>query len=252
MSPDQTLTNRMRESIKLVVRTAMMRADLEISRGPYTKRVARTLDAHGIDTVLDVGANVGQYATLMRRAGFSGHIVSCEPLSGAYGELERRASRDPRWTTLRTAVGRETGETTINVSANSFSSSLLDMTDVHRSNAPGSDYVAMETVALTTVAKLVADQGLESARTLLKVDTQGYEEEVLAGAGDLVSDFAAIQLELSFVELYAGQQLFDNLYNRMGALGYSLHSIEPGFSDVDGRLLQCDGLFVRTVSGKDA
>ena len=146
---------------------------------------------------------------------------------------------------MRTAVGREPGETTINVSANSFSSSVLDMTDAHRTSAPGSGYVAQETVALTTVAKLVADHGLDPARTLLKIDTQGYEEEVLAGAGDLVGGFAAVQLELSFVELYAGQQLFDDLYGRMRDLGYTLHILEPGFSDADGRLLQCDGLFVR-------
>ena len=128
------------------------------------------------------------------------------------------------------------------------SSSVLDMTDAHRDSAPGSGYVAQETVALTTVAKLVADQGLDPARTLLKIDTQGFEEEVLAGAGELVGAFTAIQLELSFVELYAGQQLFDDLYARMRELGYSLHILEPGFSDADGRMLQCDGLFVRATA----
>ena len=250
-SPDQTLANRMREHAKLVVRGALMRADLEVSRGPYPSRVARTLDAHGIDTVLDVGANVGQFGSLMRRAGFAGRILSCEPLSGAFGELSKRAARDPLWTPVRTAVGREPGETTINVSANSFSSSVLGMTDAHRSSAPGSGYVAQETVPLTTVAKLVADQGVDPGRTLLKIDTQGYEEEVLAGAGDLVGGFAAIQLELSFVELYDGQQLFDDLYARMRDLGYALHILEPGFSDASGRLMQCDGLFVGTISEKE-
>ena len=79
LSPDQTLANRARERVKLLVRGALMRADLEVSRGPYTSRVARTLHAQGIDTVLDVGANVGQYASLLRRAGFAGRILSCEP-----------------------------------------------------------------------------------------------------------------------------------------------------------------------------
>ena len=246
-SPDQTLANRARERVKLVMRGALMRVDLDVTRGPYVSRVARTLSAHGVDTVLDVGANVGQFASLIRRAGFAGRILSCEPLSGAFGELRKRAERDALWTPVRTAVGRELGETKINVSANSFSSSVLGMTDAHRNSAPGSGYVAQETVPLTTVAKLVADHGIAPSRTLLKIDTQGYEDEVLAGAADLVGVFAAIQLELSFVELYTGQQLFDDLYARMRGLGYSLYILEPGFSDADGRLLQCDGLFVRTA-----
>ena len=83
--------------------------------------------------------------------------------------------------------------------------------------------------------------------TLLKIDTQGYEDEVLAGAGDLIGEFAAVQLELSFVELYTGQRLFDDFYDHMRSRGYRLHILEPGFSDPSGRMLQCDGLFVRTA-----
>lgn len=241
---DQTRSNRLRERAKLFVRGALHRVDLDVSRGPYPKRLARTLESQGIDTILDIGANVGQFASMTRRAGFSGRMISCEPLNGAYGELTARASRDPKWTPLHTAVGSSAGTTTINVSANSFSSSVLTMTDEHLTSAPGSGYIAQETVALTTVRDLVAEQSVVPARTLLKIDTQGFEDEVLSGAGDLIGAFGAVQLELSFVELYAGQKLFDELYQRMRGHGYHLHIIEPGFSDSAGRLLQCDGLFV--------
>ena len=146
---------------------------------------------------------------------------------------------------LHTAVGRESGTTTINVSANSFSSSVLDMTDAHLNGAPGSGYISSETIGLTTVRDLVREHSVVPERTLLKIDTQGFEGEVLAGAGDLIDEFGAVQLELSFVELYAGQQLFDSLYQLMRSHGLRFHIIEPGFSDADGRMLQCDGLFVR-------
>jgi FkbM family methyltransferase len=246
---DQTLANRLRERAKLAIRGVLQRADLDVSRGTYTNRLVRTLDSRDVDCVLDIGANVGQYATLTRRSGFAGRIISCEPLTGAFGELRDRAARDDQWLPLHTAVGREPGTTTINVSANSFSSSVLDMTDAHLDSAPGSGYISSETVPMTTVRALSSQHSVDPAHTLLKIDTQGYEEEVLAGAGDLVGKFAAIQLELSFVELYAGQQLFDDLYELMGAKGYYLHSLEPGFSDATGRLLQCDGLFaLRTHS----
>jgi len=249
---DQTLSNRLRERAKLLVRGVLHRVDLDLSRGPYPSRVARTLDARGIDTLLDVGANIGQFAAMTRRAGFAGRIISLEPLTGAYGQLRGRADRDPGWTAVNAAVGSEPGTTTINVSANSFSSSVLDMTDAHRTSAPGSGYITTETVPLTTVRDLVAEHSMVPERTMLKIDTQGYEGEVLAGAGDLLDRFGAIQLELSFVELYTGQQLFDELYGRMRERGFRLHIIEPGFSDDTGRLLQCDGLFVRAADDPPA
>ncbi len=189
--------------------------DLDLSKDPYTHRLARTLDAREIDTILDIGANVGQYATMVRRAGYAGRIISCEPLNGAYGQLSGRAKRDDLWTVLQTAVGRESGTTTINVSANSFSSSVRPMTDAHVINAPGSEYISTETVDVTTVAALVAEHSVDPGRTLLKIDTQGFEDEVLAGAGDHLDEFAAIQLELSLVELYEGQSLFDDHYALM-------------------------------------
>ena len=86
------------------------------------------------------------------------------------------------------------------------------------------------------------------ATVSLKIDTQGFESEVLAGADGLVSEFGAVQLELSLVELYAGQALFDDLYALMGRHGLRLHIIDPGFSDATGRMSQCDGLCVRSAN----
>ncbi|MEH3034314.1 MAG: FkbM family methyltransferase [Aeromicrobium erythreum] len=241
---DQSLSNRVRETAKLGLRKALQRADLEIGRGSYATRLVNTLRSREIETVLDVGANVGQYAVLTRSAGFGGRIISCEPLSGAFGQIAARAKSDPRWTVLNTAVGAEPGETTINVSENSFSSSIREMTHEHLDAAPGSGYIAVETVPVTTVRDVVAEHDVDPARALLKIDTQGFEDEVLRGAGDLVGRFAAIQLELSFVELYAGQRLYEDLVADMAAAGYRIQQIDPGFSNEAGRLLQVDGLFV--------
>lgn len=242
---DQNLTNRARETGKLWVRRALQRADLEIGRGPYAGRLVATLRSRGVDTVLDVGANVGQYATLTRSAGFDGTIISCEPLSGAFAELSARADRDDRWNALNVAVGAEPGTATINVSQNSFSSSIRDMTAAHLDTAPASRYVGTEEVEVVTVTDLVAAHGITPERMLLKIDTQGFESEVLAGAGDVVGRAAAVQLELSFVELYEGQLLFDELVARLADQGYRIQQLEPGISDPSGRMLQVDGLFVR-------
>lgn len=244
---DQTFANRARETAKLALRRALQRADLQIGRGSHATHLVQTLRSRDLDTVLDVGANVGQFATLLRSAGFDGTIHGYEPLAGAFAELSGRAAEDPAWWVHHAAVGAEPGTAEINVSANSFSSSIRPMTEAHRTAAPGSDYVASEPVEVTTVAAIVAEHGIDPARTLLKIDTQGFEDEVLAGAGDLVGRFAAVQLELSFVELYAGQRLHDEIVADLKAAGYRLQQLEPGFSDQDGRLLQVDGLFVLTA-----
>ncbi len=220
--------------------------DLDLGKDPFTKRLARSLVHADITAVLDVGANVGQYATMLRRAGFSGDIVSVEPLSGAYAQLHTRAAKDSRWTCLNSAIGSGGGTATINVSANSFSSSILPLTDAHLRAAPGSEVIATEEVPLVSVIELMDQYGLSPETTLLKVDTQGFEGEVLDSAGDLLDRFAGVQLELSFVELYAGQPLFDELVDRMRKAGLELWQLETGISGPDGRLLQVDGVFLRT------
>jgi FkbM family methyltransferase len=238
--------NRPREYAKLAVRRVLYRRHLDLVSDPYPARIVATLDHLGISTVLDVGANIGQFATALRASGYRGTIVSCEPLTDAFAHLRRRAAHDASWDVRQSAVGSEIGTAEINISANSYSSSLLEMTDAHTTAAPGSETVAAETVPVTTVDELVRELDVDPDRVMLKIDTQGYEPQVLDGAGPLVGKFAAISLELSFVPLYAGQQLFDELVKRLRDAGYLLYAIEGGFGDRrTGRMLQCDGLFVR-------
>jgi FkbM family methyltransferase len=237
-----------KEIAKLGVRLALHRADVSIGRDPFVNRVARLLEARDVRTVLDVGANVGQFARMVRAAGFDGDILSFEPLSDAYRRLTRRSKGDPRWRAFNTAVGSEPGRSTIHISANSYSSSLLAMTKAHLDAAPGSEFIGTEDVDVTTVAGIVEEHGLDPARMFIKVDTQGYEKAVMSGAGAVIDDVAAVQLELSFVELYEGQELFDDGVATMRDHGLELWTLDPGISDAEGRLLQCDGVFVRPTS----
>lgn len=245
---DSTGTDRRtREYAKLALRSFLYGRGLDLVKDPYPVRVARTARFLKCECVLDVGANIGQYGTALRSSGYRHRIVSCEPLSDAFAHLTKRSLKDAKWTVVNTAVGAEPGSLDINVSANSYSSSLLPMTSAHTDAAPGSEFVRTETVPVTTVADLVREQGVDPARTLLKIDTQGYEAPVLDGAGDLLGRFAAISLELSFVPLYEGQQLFDQLTGRLREAGYTLYGLDAGFGDPrTGRMLQCDGLFVRS------
>jgi FkbM family methyltransferase len=193
--------------------------------------------------VIDVGANIGQYGTALRVGGYRGRIISCEPLPPAFAHLRSRARRDPHWQVINQAMGAEPGALTLHVAANSYSS-ILPMTSVHVVAAPGSETVDAVDVSVSTIADLVSEYDIVPERTMLKVDTQGYESQVLDGAGDVLPRLGAIQLELSFVTLYEHQQLADALFRRMDRVGFGLYAWDSSFSDPrTGRLLQADVVF---------
>lgn len=202
--------------------------------------------ARGIDLVLDVGANRGQFGEELRAYGYRGALVSYEPLSAPYAQLEARAARDPGWTARRTAVGARAGELTIHVAANSDSSSALAMLERHRQAAPQSAYVGTQTVAVQRLDVLAADAVAAARRPYLKIDTQGYEWEVLDGATELLARLAAVELELSLVALYEGQRDWLELVARMAVAGLRPAGLSHDFWDErTGETLQVDAIFVR-------
>jgi FkbM family methyltransferase len=228
------------------LRLLVNRAGYDVTRENFKHRFVFALRERAITTVLDIGANTGQFAQALRRARYDGAIVSVEPLSAAFDELRRHAARDRYWTAQRAAVSAEPGILTMNVAANSVSSSALPILDRHTAAAPASRYVTTENVAATTVDALVDEHGLVPETTLLKIDVQGYEQSVLDGAVATLPRFGAVRTELSLVPLYAGQALLPELVQRLGQHGLELWFVEPGFTDpVTRRLLQLDGVFFR-------
>jgi FkbM family methyltransferase len=235
------------ERAKMLVRSQLYRRNLELSKDPLPVRIVSAMRWLDVDTVVDVGANIGQYADALRSSGFGGRIISFEPLADAYAQLAQRAGKDPRWTAVCSAVGAEPGSLEIHIAANSHSSSVLPMNDAHLSAAPHSRTVGSQRVPVTTLADVAAEHAVVPERTLLKIDTQGYEKPVLDGAGELLAQFALVQLELSFVPLYDGQALYPELVERLSALGFEWYGVDAAFVDPrTGRMLQVDGLFARS------
>ncbi len=215
-----------------------------VQRHPAVRR-QKMLETHGVDLVFDVGAAKGGYAQELREFKYSGRIVSFEPIAAAYAELQAASSGDDRWTCVHSALGSSAGRQTINIASNSDSSSLLPMTESHTQAAPQVTYVATEEVE---VARLddVADRYLEpDTAAFLKLDTQGFERQVLSGSGQTLPHCVGMQLELSFVPLYEGGMLVDEAIPMAYAAGYRLAALEPGFASGDGPVLQADGIFFR-------
>jgi FkbM family methyltransferase len=239
------------------LRTVLHRFGIDVQRhgvmvGRYTLLGVRRrlLQELGIDLVLDVGGNQGQYAHQLRASGYRGRIVSFEPLREAFSAMSVRAAADPLWDVRQVALGDEDRTLTLNVAANSFSSSLLPMLDRHLEAAPHSHYVGIQECLVVRLDS-VAEELLGGAeRVLLKLDVQGYEMSVVRGATANLSRVAVVESELSLVPLYVGQALLPDVVNFLQEQGFELVFLERAFVDRrTGYILQMDGLFLSGALG---
>jgi len=208
---------------------------------------AKTLARCGIDLVLDVGANTGQFGHQLRsKYGYRGRLISFEPMAAARVELQARAAKDPTWEVMDFGLGEVSGVETLNVSANSQSSSLLPMDDRHIAAAPEACYIRSEIVTIKTLDEIFPALGTASREVFLKLDVQGYEMRVLTGARAALEKIRLVRLEMSICPLYQSEILIEDLIAYMRRLGFNLVAIEPNFVDPrSGALLQVDGLFCR-------
>lgn len=239
-------------SIKIFIQRILRKLGLEVQRFENAhvehQVLKQVLRWTGAQIVLDVGANVGQYGDLVFDTGFTGSVISFEAIPAVHQKLSAHAERKSRrWTVAPcAALGSRGGQIAINVSANFVSSSVLAMRAAHLEAAPESRYVQQQTVTLQRLDELARELLPPGGQLLLKVDTQGYEMEVLKGASGLFPRTVAIQLELSLLPLYENAPTFMELITFVQSSGFELFSIVPGFRDPrSGRLLQADGFFVR-------
>ena len=210
-------------------------------------QLLKALNRFDVDLVLDVGANVGQFVSELRSVGYKGNFVSFEPLSAAYMALSEAASRDPKWRVHpRGAIGDYDGEIELNIAGNSVSSSVLPMMELHSLAAKGSAYVGVESVPLRRLDSVAPEYLAKFRQPFLKIDTQGFEWQVLDGAVQILPRIRGILCELSLLPLYEGQRLWMDMIQRLESEGFTLWSIQKGFTDPrDGRTMQVDAIFFR-------
>lgn len=213
-------------------------------------QLLKGLDHFKVDLVLDIGANIGQFASDLRSVGYQGQVVSFEPLTDAHQLLKAKAAKDRSWIIhQRCAIGDFDGEIDINIAGNSLSSSVLPMLETHAAAASGSSYIGTEKAPIYQLDSVAAAYVRKAHRYFVKIDTQGFEWQVLDGGSKTLEWAQGVMCEMSLVSLYEGQHLWMDILHRFTGMGFALWSIQQVFTDPrHGRTLQIDATFFRTGS----
>jgi len=238
-------------SIKSIVNGVMGLAGYRVSRAPSLARdIAagryRWLQDLHIATVLDVGANAGQFAEMIRAIIPQAMIYSFEPLEECFQTLAARAVSLKPFRCFQQALGEQDGIVTMHRNDFSPSSSFLPLAERHRDAYPFAQRTTDIRVSLRSLDSFAPELSLRTP-VLLKADIQGYELNMLSGAEKTLSLVEAVILETSFVELYEGQPLFHDIYRFLHDRGFVYAgSMEQVADPASGIPLQSDAVFRRT------
>jgi FkbM family methyltransferase len=210
-------------------------------------QLALTLERQGIDAVIDVGANRGQYAQRLRAAGWRGPILSLEPIPEVNRDLAALAAGDPLWEVPPpVALGAVSGEVALEVSAESDMSSTLPQSGLLRAISPSSAVLRRIVVPQRRLDELAEFGARPWRRLFVKIDVQGAEPAVLCGMAGLWDRVQGLQLEMALLPLYEGERPWLELVADLASRGFAPYLLFPGyFARPLGRQVQLDAVFYR-------
>jgi FkbM family methyltransferase len=241
--------------LKELVRKAATRAGCHLGRLPGVEVLGSHLltvfTQLNVNCVLDVGAHVGQYGRFLRNIGYRGEIVSFEPVSANFAILEKRCEGDEKWRAFRLALGHETGTEPINVARiTQFSSFLSPNRYSHDQYGGFSDVDRIETVEMTRLDRVFDEctSRVADPRVFLKLDTQGYDLNVLRGAGACLSRIVALQSELSVKPIYEGMTDYVAAMSCMNRMGFELTAVFPVNREQHLQIVEFDSIMVASAA----
>jgi FkbM family methyltransferase len=238
-------------------RSLVHRAGIDITRWPHRPEdgvidwaLDEVLRSRGINCVIDVGGNRGQFARRLRTLGYTGRIVSFEPSPTTLPVITAAAARDPDWIVRPVALSSQPGQAELRLHEGPELDSLLDALPGVVEQIP---HMAGRGTATITLSTLEAEfpgviAGIGEPRVLLKSDTQGHDAEVLRGAGAKGLDEAvvAVLVELAAQPIYAEQVAMTTVMDLVMGDGFNAVAFEPLFESSDGlRMVELDALFLR-------
>ncbi|MCX4766902.1 FkbM family methyltransferase [Streptomyces sp. NBC_01275] len=222
---------------------------LQLAAAEYlcVQHVTAMLELYGVNCVFDVGANTGQYAKRLRRAGYTGRIVSFEPTSETFARLEKAAAKDPEWHVHQCGLGREDTTAEIHTGWKTMNS-LLSASDYGRDRYSRFAKSDTEEIRIRRLDEAMDEalKGLDDPRPYLKMDTQGYDLEVFAGAGERVAEFVGMQSEVAVLRLYEGSPGMGEAVAAYEAAGFGITGMYPVTREATtGRVIEFDCVLMR-------
>ena len=220
----------------------------------YDRHLRMLLATLAVNCIIDVGAHDGEFYRAMRNTGYTGRIVSFEPFPRSFTNLQRETAGDPEWRGYQVALGRQAGSLELNVPDSTGFASFLKPNDYLGARFPWARWEGRtERVRVDRLDNIYSEivAGIDKPRVFLKMDTQGWDGNVVEGASDALPDVQLLQSEISVVPIYHGMlDIVDSLslYTR---LGFQVTSLFPVTFDADDvRVLEYDCVMFR--SPKDA
>ncbi len=201
----------------------------------------------GIQTVIDVGANTGQFAKLCRFIMPNARIVAFEPLPDCFHQLTTVFAHDDKFEAHNMALGSATGNAQFNQNAFSPASSMLEMATPHKTAFP---FTATTSAIEVRVLRLddIIDPDHLTGPILLKMDVQGFESQVIAGGTRVLREASIVLVEVSFIPLYFQQTSFAQLHESLAAAGFTFAGgFNPLANPLDKQVISQDCLFVRSL-----
>jgi FkbM family methyltransferase len=202
------------------------------------------LEGLDFDFIVDVGANCGQFALISRKIFPKAKIHSFEPLEEPSQIFNKIFGSDPNITLHSYAIGRARTSATIHITKDDDSSSLLPITKIQSSLFPRAVEKETRQVSVISLSQVLRDISIPSA-SLLKIDVQGFELEVLQGCEDILQEFSHLYIECSFIELYAGQALAHQIIAWLEVRNFVLSSVHNLYYGKNGMAIQGDFLFTQ-------
>jgi len=176
------------------------------------------LARHRIGTIIDVGANTGQFAKMIHRVCPQARLYAFEPIADCFEQLQRTLATIPGASAFHMALGDQNGTITINRSEFTPCSSMLPVTDLLTRDYPDAGKVTPQKTDIARLDDVMGDK--IEGELLVKIDVQGYEPEVIAGGRETLARASYVAVEVTFQEQYVGQPLFDGVYQLMTREGF--------------------------------
>jgi FkbM family methyltransferase len=230
------------KSVRAQIEKLLRKIDYELLNSPA---LVKLLEAQKIDVVLDVGANIGQFGQKLREQGYRGRIVSFEPIKSVFDTLKSVAGADGHWEAYNYALGATPAQSPIRVSEATVYSSMLDQTSGAKQFDQSSKVVREEIVEIKRLDDIFAS--FKGHNIFLKIDTQGFEQEVLNGAQLSLKGILCVQMELPIVHLYQGVWSLPEALIYMSKRGFIVAQVRPiNFENPEQvALLEIDCVFRR-------